>query len=199
MNKSKLKIILSKLKTFEKPKLELEQYSTPGNIAADILWNGFMLGDIRGKVVADLGSGTGILGIGALLLGAKKVYFVEKDGVKLLKKNLELIKNKDCYSIINKPISEFNTKVDTIVENPPFGTKERHADKEFLEKAFALADMVYSVHKITSDSFINAIASDNGFKITNLWRYGLGLKQIQAFHTRNIHRIEVGCWRLSSY
>ena len=45
---------------------------------------------VEGRVVADFGCGNGILGIGALLLGAKQVYFVEKDHdvVEIMKENL---------------------------------------------------------------------------------------------------------------
>ena len=79
ITKSKLAITLSKLKVFDSAKVKLEQYPTDSEVAADVLWNAFMQGDIGNKIIADLGAGTGVLGIGALILGAKKVYFVEKD------------------------------------------------------------------------------------------------------------------------
>lgn len=44
-----------------KPKVELEQYTTPAKIAADLLWNAHALGDIEGLKVVDLACGTGIL------------------------------------------------------------------------------------------------------------------------------------------
>src|SRR3989338_8397937 len=87
MSKSSLAIELSKLKVFESPKVRQEQYPTDSEIAASVLWNAYILGDLEGKVIADLGCGTGILGIGALLLGAKKVFFIEVD-----KKALETAK-----------------------------------------------------------------------------------------------------------
>lgn len=37
------------------------------------------LGDIEGKIIGDLGAGTGMLGLTALICGAKKVYFFEID------------------------------------------------------------------------------------------------------------------------
>src|SRR3989338_11601347 len=91
ITKSRLAIILSKLRQFENPKFLDEQYTTDSEIAAMVLWNAYMSGNIKGKTIAYLGAGTGILGIGALLLGAKKVFFVEKDenAVKILKENLE--------------------------------------------------------------------------------------------------------------
>ena len=59
-SKSGLAIVLSKLKTFEKPKVRVEQYSMDSEIAAEVLWNGLYRGDIQ-KVIVDLGCGTGML------------------------------------------------------------------------------------------------------------------------------------------
>ena len=71
-SKAGLARVLSGLKGFDEAKVRLEQYPTDGETAADILWNMYILGDIDGKVIVDLGAGTGILGIGAGLLGAKR-------------------------------------------------------------------------------------------------------------------------------
>ena len=64
-SKGALAVILSKLKVFTAPKVRVEQYPTDAEIAAEVLWQAHMKGDI-GKVSADLGCGTGILGIGLL-------------------------------------------------------------------------------------------------------------------------------------
>ena len=69
IKKSKLAIVLSNLETFRDPSAELEQYSFDVQSASTVLWNAYQLGDIEGKSVGDFGCGTGILGIGALLLG----------------------------------------------------------------------------------------------------------------------------------
>ena len=45
-NKKSLEILLSSARGFEKPLPELEQYETPSDIAADLLWNAFMDGNI---------------------------------------------------------------------------------------------------------------------------------------------------------
>ncbi|MCK4670487.1 MAG: methyltransferase [Nanoarchaeota archaeon] len=202
ITKTKLKIQLSKLGEFKQPKLNLEQYPTPGNIAATILWNAFMLGDIEDKIILDAGCGTGRFGIGALLLGAKFVYFVDidKKALTILKENLKQHKFKN-YQIINKDIksikkTDFKKKLQTIIQNPPFGTKKEHADKLFLEKAFKLCDRIYSMHKLTTKAFLNAIVKDSKFKVTHYWDFFFELKQTQAFHKRKIYRIDVACWRL---
>src|SRR3989338_6766677 len=96
MDKKNLSILLSKLKTFNKPKYNLEQYQTDAEITADILWNAFMNNDIKGKVIADLGCGNGIFGIGALILNAKKVFFldIDENNISLAKDNLTTIEKK---------------------------------------------------------------------------------------------------------
>jgi len=63
---------LEDIETFENPKIELEQYTTSSHIAACILHTAqFVYNDINGKCVADLGCGSGVLSIGAALLGAQ--------------------------------------------------------------------------------------------------------------------------------
>ena len=106
-SKSSLAVALSKLKLFSKPDVKLEQYPTDSEIAAEILWNAHMRGDLDNKIVADLGCGTGILGIGALLLGAKKVFFVDidKNALEILKQNFSRVKK----FFWNKPFQRAKT------------------------------------------------------------------------------------------
>src|SRR3989338_7762049 len=130
VSKKSLAVALSQLRGFSKPKTVLEQYETPSEIAAGVLWHAYMQGHIEDKIVADFGAGTGILGIGALLLYAKKVFFVEKDydTIALLQKNLDKLEiPKSDYEIMNNDVSMFEEKVNIVLQNPPFGTKTDHA------------------------------------------------------------------------
>jgi putative methylase len=204
-SKAGLAVILSRLKGFEKPKIELEQYSTESEIAAEILWNMIFRREIEGKVIADLGCGTGILGIGALLLGAKRVFLVDKDeeAIDIAKKNLTYIEEQfdedmpERAEFVCKDIALFDEKVDIVVENPPFGIQgKRHSDKEFLEKAMQISSVIYSFHKSESKQFIAAVSRDNGFKINGYWEFDWPVKRAFSFHTKKIERIKVGCWRL---
>ncbi len=203
-SKSSLAILLSKLKSFENPEIKAEQYTTDSEAAADVLWNAFYLGDIKGKVIADLGCGTGILGLGALLLGAKKVFFVDSDArlLDILKENSVFLEKHSGMSFngkaffVNKDVSDFGDRVDTVLQNPPFGTRKKHADRDFLLKSFSVSGIVYSFHKSGSDRFIDSLSGDMGFGITHLWHFNLPIKAVYDFHKKRIHRIRVGCWRL---
>ncbi|MDO8656281.1 MAG: METTL5 family protein [Nanoarchaeota archaeon] len=196
-----LEIELSKLKNFENPSLELEQYATPSHIAAEWVWTMAMKKEVAGKTILDAACGPGILGIGLLLMGAKKVYFVDKDekAMQLCISNYNQVKEE--YEIgeaafIVHDISLFDGDVDIVVQNPPFGTKEEHADKRFLEKAFSVAPIVYSMHKWSTQKFVDAIARDYKFVITDTWRFEFPIKAAFSFHQKPKVMIDVGLWRI---
>lgn len=70
---------LSEVKTWEKPRVELEQYPTPPDIAAHMLFAAYDEGDVEDALVADLGCGGCVLGIAAALMGAAHVVGVDID------------------------------------------------------------------------------------------------------------------------
>ena len=199
LTKSRLAMILSKMEGFSQPDPAKEQYQTDSEVAAAILWNAFMQGDIKDRIVADLGAGTGVLGLGALALGARFVFLVELDeeAMGVAKRNFEGVKEftqgKPHFFVGD--VNEFNQEVEVVIQNPPFGVQSRYADRDFLKKAFEIAEVVYSIHKIESKEFVEKMAGDFGFKITHFWYYSYPLKQTMDFHTHRIKRIRVGCWR----
>ena len=200
-SKQNLEIELSKLAGFEEPSFMLEQYATPANIAAEWVWNMAMKGEAAGKVVLDAACGPGIIGIGLLLMGAKKIYFVDKDEkiMNICIDNYNALCNE--YELGNAEfilhdISLFDVEVDIVVQNPPFGTKESHLDKKFLVKAFSVSKVVYSMHKYSTKKFVEAICKDFSFKITELWRYDFPIKAAFKFHTKPVRFIDVGLWRM---
>ena len=198
-------MILSRLKGFGEPKFQLEQYSTDADIAAEITWVMFYRREISGNIIADFGCGTGILGLSTLLMGAKQVYFVDKDSqaietakenMKMLESEFNVVLDDKCVFIIGD-IKDFDVKVNVVVENPPFGIQGKtHADKEFLQKAFLTGELIYSFHKSESLKFIDAVSKDNGFKINGKWDFNWPLKQTMKFHTKKRQHIAVSCFRL---
>lgn len=199
--KSSLAVVLSRLSTFEHSHTYAEQYPTDSEVGASVLWNAYMNSDIKGKIIADLGAGTGIIGIGCLLLGAKKVYFVDSDSdaLEIAKKNLDTVDKTLAKKavFIAADIKEFNEHVDVVVMNPPFGTKNIHADKIFLEQAFKIAPVVFSFHKVESEKFLDSFSRDSGYTITHKWPYDFPIKQTMAFHTKKIYRFKVVAVRLA--
>lgn len=190
IGQNKLAIELSKLKGFEEAKVNLEQYQTPSDIAAKVLWWAYMQGDVEGKIIADFGCGNGILGIGCLLLNAKKVYFIDKD-VRLAKENYKGF-NRGIF--FEDDIKKFNKKVDVVIENPPFGVQKEHADREFLVKALEVAETIYSFHKIESENFINKFCKDNNAKAKKIFVFNFPLKKTQKFHKKELYKVKVGVW-----
>ncbi|MBU2523162.1 MAG: METTL5 family protein [Nanoarchaeota archaeon] len=204
IKKSKLAIMLSNFETFKQPKAELEQYAFDGQSASEMLWDAHQLGDIENKVVGDFGCGTGILGIGALLLGAKFVYFIDTSEAAVIaaKRNLKKAEEdqelnlKDKASFLIGDISMFKKKVDTVLQNPPFGTQKEHADRIFLEKAIENAKITYSVHKTSTSDFIRDFSKKNGGNITHIFRLEIQLKQTMKWHKSNIRRVNVSAFRI---
>lgn len=204
ISKSALAIALSQLEGFSEPKVRQEQYVMDSEIGASVLWNAYFLGDIEGKVIADLGCGTGILGIGGLLLGAKKVIFVDSDkkALEIIKKNISKVKSEGYTigraSFICKDIGKLELNSDVVIQNPPFGTKVTHADMLFLEKALETAPIVYSFHKSETKGFLQRFSAKKHAKITHVWDFRFPLKATFLFHRRQIHRIGVSCFRLEA-
>ncbi len=194
MDKKELEIILSKLKPTPSYKKRLEQYPTPPDIAASILW--VAQKDIVNKVVADFGTGNGIFAIGSALLGAKKVYAIEKDeaSIDVAKENAKQLGLE--IEFLNQDVQAFNKKVDTVVMNPPFGTRRTHKDREFLIKAMSIADVIYSIHKLESEKFIASLSEDHGFKHEMILEFDFTIKQIMPFHKKPKYKVRCGCWRL---
>ncbi len=202
MNKKKLSILLSKLSNFEFQNLKLEQYPTDSNIAAEVLWDAYLKGDIKDKTIADLGCGHGILGLGALVLGAKQVIFVDVDEkiLDIARKNKEYLEKelneKFNSSFMHKNVRHFKKKVDVILQNPPFGVKRTHMDKLFLLKAMELAPIIYTFHKLSTENFVKSIVEDYGYKIKQRFRFKFPLRKSFWFHMKSVKHIDVGCWKL---
>jgi len=196
-----LGVFLSRLKSFENPSWELEQYATPSHIAAEWIWSMALKGEVAGKIILDAACGPGILGIGLLMMGARKIYFLDKDEkvMQTCISNYNTIKEE--YEVgeaefITHDIGLFDEEVDLVVENPPFGTNNEHLDKKFLETAFTVAPIVYTMHKYSTRQFVEAICRDHEFTITDHWRFDFPIKAQFEHHKKPVVDIDVGLWRM---
>lgn len=202
-SKRQLAVFLSKLKSFEVPKMKYEQYTTPSEYAADMLWTAYMSNDLYDRKVVDLGCGTGILTIGAALLGANITGIdIDPDAIATAKDNkkfAETILNKKLnIRYVVKDVNEIKSmKADTVIQNPPFGTKEKHIDTIFLEKATQIANVVYSMHKFETREYIEKYCVNKGMSCKLINKYTFFLPPTMTKHKKEKHEIHVGLWKIT--
>lgn len=192
---------LQSLETFKNPKVDLEQYQTPAKIAADLLWNAHALGDIEGMKVADLACGTGIFSIGSVLLGASEVVGVDLDpeAVEIARREAVQRGLDEVVRFEILDVSDFNEKVDTVIQNPPFGAQKAHrkeADRLFMTKSLEVAPVVYSFHILETEEFVKNYFEKLGGEVTNTFRYSFPLPKIYGFHQKEEFEVDVVVFRV---
>ena len=198
VKKQQLEILLQRVKGHPKPAPGLEQYSTPATIAADVLWFAYGEGDIAGKKVVDLGCGTGILGIGAKLLGAEEVISLDVDEAALGVAMQNASALGVDLSLLTVDVKDFPEPADTVLMNPPFGAQKSdlHADTTFLERALATAPVTYTFHKAETEPFVLRRISELGGEATHRKEYGFPLPHSMPFHTEEVREIPVVMLRI---
>jgi len=199
--KRHLEMIIQNIPPHKEPKVHLEQYTTPANIASDILWNAFALGDIESKIIADLGCGTGIFAIGSALLGAKKVRGLDVDGEVI--KTAEICATKmevdDITEFSTEDIQSFNMTADTVIQNPPFGAQKagiKNADRVFMKKAIETAPVVYSLHMRETEDFVVKYFNSLNGRVTHKFYYSFPIPHIYHFHQKEKIDVEVVLLRI---
>ena len=177
------KKILFNSPDFKRPIPELEQYTTPPDIAFEIIKKVNATGNLSGKI-ADLGCGTGRLTIAAALLGADVTGFeIDEDSLNIAKEYS--IKNDLEIKWINQAIEGIDEVFDTVIMNPPFGSQRPGADKIFLEKAMNIAKHIWTIHLSETRKFIEKIVENNDCKIVELYEFDYPLRNTMPFHTKD--------------
>lgn len=192
-------IVLQALRGFPDPDPHLEQYPTPPDVAVRFLNMAYR--DIEGKVVVDLGCGTGILTVGAALIGARFTVGadVDMEALRVAKSNVSFVE--DVFgplnvSLVRARVPYFHFRADTVVMNPPFGMQRKGSDAEFLITAMGGADVVWTLLGRRSDPFVSRLASEMGFAWERVADLPFTLKRSMRFHRRDRRKIEVSVYRL---
>ncbi|KAG0142528.1 hypothetical protein CROQUDRAFT_67122 [Cronartium quercuum f. sp. fusiforme G11] len=87
---------------------------------------------------------------------------------------------------------------DTVVMNPPFGTKRKGIDMVFLESACRLARCaIYSLHKTSTRDYIRKKAKGWGFEGEVVAEMKYDLPRTLKMHKHNTLDIAVDLWRFS--
>lgn len=188
---------------FEDPRVDLEQYRTPPDLAAHLVHTADLQGDVEGRTVLDLGCGTGMLALGAALRGPTGVVGLDIDPEPLS------IAQANCRRIATQcPVSWVRAdatsaplcpvRQTTVVMNPPFGaqTGNEHADRGFLETTSEIADVSYSIHNAGSEDFVEAFAADNGGTVTHAYTTEFELPRQFDHHETDRGTVDAEVYRI---
>ncbi len=193
-----MEIKLDKLETLKAPKLGLEQYPVSAEAASELLYMaGFEHNDLDGKTI-DLGTGTGRLAIGATLMGASNIVGLDVD-----RPSIEIAARNARESNVNVDwvIGDLNSVVggfQTVLMNPPYGTRSPHMDARFLTRALELAPVIYSIHKSSTRSFLTELAKKNGRRVDEVRSLEMRIPHLFDFHRKKWETIQVDLYRITT-
>lgn len=200
--KSQLEAALHAVGDFESPERDLEQYRTPASVAAHLIALADLQGDIEDRTVIDLGSGTGMLALGAALRSPSRVVGVEIDdsAIAVARENETKVQANQSVDWLRGDVtrSPVDLSGSTIVANPPFGAHEdnRHADRDVLETIATGAAVSYTIHNSGSREFLEAFTMDNGGRITHAYGVEFYVPKQFRHHEVESHEIQAELFRV---
>ena len=181
------------------PAADLEQVATPAEAAADLLAILDRMYGLSGRSVVDLGCGTGRLAIGAALLGAHPVTGVEVDARLLPVARSAARAARASVEFQVRDVAEWDRPADFVVMNAPFGAQQRHADRPFWERAFALGrTAVGAFASSASRTFIARLALDRGAHVIEVEPVPWNLPRTFPHHRAANVRLAVDRWVLAT-
>jgi len=123
---------------------------------------------------------------------------IDKEAVKVAKKNAEKLGVKEKTDWVAGDIDVLHGNFHTILQNPPFGVQRRRADRNFLLKALQLAPKIYSLHKSgeSNRAFIKRFIEEHGGKVTGIFPMKLNIPKLFKFHTERKHKVQVDLYRI---
>ncbi len=201
---------------FGEPSADLEQYLTPAEVAAHICHFASLQGDLAGDTVVDLGTGTGMLAIGAGFCDADRVIGIDidPDALALARRNAQSILTDQSGGAVSSKESTACSPLEwvqgdvtrpplsvtdaTVLSNPPFGAQRgnRHADRDFLETTRSIAATSYTIHNEGSQEFVESYAEDAGGTVTHAFRATFSLDNRLEFHTDESRTLEAEVFRI---
>ncbi|MXR52115.1 methyltransferase [Halovenus sp. WSH3] len=188
---------------FDDPRVDLEQYRTPPELASYLVHVADLQGDIEDRTVVDLGCGTGMLGLAATLRGPRRVIGVDIDAAALhtAQENRGRIAAKSSVSWVQADATQVPLAPDeetTVVMNPPFGAQDgnEHADRAFLETTAEIASVSYSIHNAGSSEFVESFAADHGGEMTHAYSAEFDLPKTFEHHSAESKTIDVELFRI---
>ena len=193
---------MQEVEPFAKPSVLLEQHPTPADLAARMLYTAeASFGDIDGRIVADLGAGCGVLSMGAALLGADHVVAVEIDPSAAAVAQENAVEFEVQVDVMLSDVSNLPLRrggFDTVVMNPPFGTKAKGIDMVFLQQALGLVrrgGAVYSMHKSSTREHVMSKGKEWGAKSEVIAQLLFPIPKVHRHHKHESLDVHVDLWR----
>jgi len=201
MRVRRLAMLLSGLEPHHSNSVELEQYTTDGDLAARWLTDITAFGDLsEGCTVADLGAGNGILGLGALVMDAGRAILVETDqtACDVIESNAESMGFADSVEIIQATLGSDPVDLgsaDVVISNPPWGRQTPRADRPLLEAMIAAATPAHLLHSAEA-THIKPLFEDAGWSAERHGEADFALPAAYSHHSRQRGRTRAAFWRL---
>jgi putative methylase len=187
---------LQSIPTHPDPDPSLEQVPTPADVASRLLFAAHGQGDIEGRRVLDLGSGTGVLAVGAALMGAREAVGVETDADAVDRAREAAADLGVDVDFQVADVQDWTGTADTVVQNPPFGAQDRGADRPFLETAIAAAPVVYTFHLAETRDWVEGFVAEIGAEVTDAWGVEYPVPRLFEHHEEAERRVPVVLLRL---
>jgi putative methylase len=167
-------------------------------------------GDLAGQTVVDLGTGTGMLALGAAFRGPARVLGLDRDPAALsqARENERRVEPPEAIDWLladatRAPLcfsdsAGLDREETTVLMNPPFGaqTGNEHADRAFLATASEIAGVSYSIHNAGSQDFVEAFAADEAGEVTHAFRADLDLPRRFDHQTSERETIDAEVFRI---
>ena len=201
MRVRRLAMLLSSLSEHPSGSVELEQYTTDGDLAARWLADIAAFDDLsEGCTVADLGAGNGVLGLGALAMGAGRALLVETDqaACDVAKSNAESMGFADSVEVIQATLGSDPVDLgsaDVLISNPPWGRQTPRADRPFLEAMIAATTPAHLLHSAEA-THIQTLFEDAGWSAERYGEADFALPAAYSHHSRQRGRTRAAFWRL---
>lgn len=202
MRVRRLAMLLSGLEKTQSQLVELEQYTTDGDLAARWLTDISTFGDLHeGCTVVDLGAGNGILGLGAMALGAARTVLIDADqsACYAAQSNAEKMGFSDSVEVIQATIGTDSIELyspDVVISNPPWGRQSPKADRPFLDAILSTRVSSHLMHSADA-SHIEPLFEDNGWSVERYGEADFSLPAAYSHHSRQRGKTRAAFWRLT--
>jgi putative methylase len=201
MRVRRLGMLLSGLLPHPCDSVELEQYTTDGDLAARWLADISAFDDLtEGCTVADLGAGNGVLGLGALAMGAGRAILVEADpgACDAALANAESMGLTESVEIVSATLGSDPVDLgaaDLIVSNPPWGRQTAKADRPFLDAILSSGLPAHLLHSAEA-SHIAPLFEASDWSAERYGEADFALQAAYSHHSRQRGRTRAAFWRL---